>query len=389
MVTKKRYGLHYKNNYRIRGCIDSMDRLFLSPPHMSGKEQGYIAEVFESNYIAPLGQYVDKFEESIKTYTGASHALALSSATAGLHLALRVLGVEKDDFVLASTFTFIGSVNAILYQGAKAVFIDSDESWNLSPQLLKKAILELPKKPKALILTHLYGQVAKLEGIVALCKEEGIYLIEDAAESLGASYKGQQSGTFGDLGVYSFNGNKILTTSGGGMLVSENKAWIDRAMFLSTQAREPVLHYEHKEFGHNYRMSNVLAAIGVAQMEVLEERVKRKREVFDFYVQELSNVQEINFMPELESSRGNRWLSTLSFERTDPYKIIEALNEVNVESRPLWKPMHLQPLFKNDTAIVDGFSEGLFQKGLCLPSPTASSFDELQRVTETIKKICR
>lgn len=389
MVTKKRYGLHYKNNYRIRGCIDSMDRLFLSPPHMSGKEQAYIAEVFESNYIAPLGQYVDKFEESIKTYTGASHALALSSATAGLHLALRVLGVEKDDFVLASTFTFIGSVNAILYQGAKAVFIDSDESWNLSPELLKKAILELPKKPKALILTHLYGQVAKLEGIVALCKEEGIYLIEDAAESLGASYKGQQSGTFGDLGVYSFNGNKILTTSGGGMLVSQNQAWIDRAMFLSTQAREPVLHYEHKEFGHNYRMSNVLAAIGVAQMEVLEERVKRKREVFDFYVQELSNVQEINFMPELESTRGNRWLSTLSFERTDPYRVIEALNEVNVESRPLWKPMHLQPLFKNDTAIVDGFSEGLFQKGLCLPSPTASSFDELQRVTETIKKICR
>jgi len=366
-----------------------MDRLFLSPPHMSGKEQAYIAEVFESNYIAPLGQYVDKFEESIKTYTGASHALALSSATAGLHLALRVLGVEKDDFVLASTFTFIGSVNAILYQGAKPVFIDSDESWNLSPQLLKKAILELPKKPKALILTHLYGQVAKLEEIVALCKEEGIYLIEDAAESLGASYKGQQSGTFGDLGVYSFNGNKILTTSGGGMLVSQNQAWIDRAMFLSTQAREPVLHYEHKEFGHNYRMSNVLAAIGVAQMEVLEERVKRKREVFDFYVQELSNVQEINFMPELESSRGNRWLSTLSFERTDPYRVIEALNEVNVESRPLWKPMHLQPLFKNDTAIVNGFSEGLFQKGLCLPSPTASSFDELQRVTETIKKICR
>lgn len=366
-----------------------MERLFLSPPHMSGKEQQYIAEVFESNYIAPLGHYVDKFEESIKEYTGASHTLALSSATAGLHLALRVLGVERDDFVLASTFTFIGSVNAILYQGAKPVFIDSDESWNLNPQLLKKAIHELPKKPKALILTHLYGQVAKLDEIVSICQEEGVYLIEDAAESLGASYKDKQSGTFGDLGVYSFNGNKILTTSGGGVLVSENEEWIKRAKFLSTQAREPVLHYEHKEFGYNYRMSNVLAAIGVAQMEVLNERIKRKREIFDFYVQELSEVQEINFMPEIENSQGNRWLSSLVFEKTNPYTVIEALEKVNVESRPLWKPMHLQPLFKDEIAIVDGFSEGLFKKGLCLPSPTASSFDELQRVTETIKKICQ
>jgi UDP-N-acetylbacillosamine transaminase len=366
-----------------------MERLFLSPPHMSGKEQQYITEVFESNYIAPLGHYVDKFEESIKSYTGASHALALSSATAGLHLALRVLGVERDDFVLASTFTFIGSVNAILYQGAKPVFIDSDESWNLNPQLLKKAIHELPKKPKALILTHLYGQVAKLDEIVSICQEEGIYLIEDAAESLGTSYDGKQSGTFGDLGVYSFNGNKILTTSGGGILVSENEEWIERAKFLSTQAREPVVHYEHKEFGYNYRMSNVLAAIGVAQMEVLNERIKRKREIFDFYVQELSEVQEINFMPEIENSQGNRWLSSLVFEKTNPYTVIEALEKVNVESRPLWKPMHLQPLFKDEIAIVDGFSEGLFKKGLCLPSPTASSFDELQRVTETIKKICQ
>jgi UDP-N-acetylbacillosamine transaminase len=366
-----------------------MERLFLSPPHMSGKEQQYIAEVFESNYIAPLGHYVDKFEESIKEYTGASHALALSSATAGLHLALRVLGVERDDFVLASTFTFIGSVNAILYQGAKPVFIDSDESWNLSPKLLKKAVSDLPKKPKALILTHLYGQVAKLDEIVAICQEEGIYLIEDAAESLGASYNGKQSGTFGDLGVYSFNGNKILTTSGGGVLVSENEEWIERAKFFSTQAREPVLHYEHQEFGYNYRMSNVLAAIGVAQMEVLDERVKRKREVFDFYCQELSQVEEIMFMPEIENSCGNRWLSSLVFEKTDPYKVIEALEQVNVESRPLWKPMHLQPLFKDDIAIVDGFSEELFKKGLCLPSPTASSFEELQRVTEAIKKICQ
>ncbi|CAA6811261.1 MAG: Lipopolysaccharide biosynthesis protein RffA [uncultured Sulfurovum sp.] len=365
-----------------------MDRLFLSPPHMSGKEQQYIAEVFESNYIAPLGAFVNRFEESIKLKTGISHALALSSATAGLHLALRVLGIGKDDIVLASTFTFIGSVNAILYQGARPVFIDSDESWNLSPKLLKKAILELSVKPKALILTHLYGQVAKLDEIVAICKEEGIYLIEDAAESLGTSYGGKQSGTFGDIGVYSFNGNKILTTSGGGMLLSENEEWITKAKFLSTQAKEDFLHYEHKEYGYNYRMSNVLAAIGVAQMEVLEERVTRKREIFEFYKQELGSIKEISFMPELDNSYGNRWLTTLIFEKTNPLTVIEALQEVNAESRPLWKPMHLQPLFKESEVFIDGTSEVLFNKGICLPSPTNSTNDELSRVIEVIKILC-
>ncbi len=365
-----------------------MTRLFLSPPHMSGKEQQYIAEVFESNYIAPLGAFVNRFEESIKEYTGAKNALALSSATAGLHLALRVLGIGKDDIVLASTFTFIGSVNAILYQGATPVFIDSDTSWNLSPLLLKKAIQELPEKPKALILTHLYGQMAKIDEIVAICKENNIYLIEDSAESLGASYKGQQSGTFGDLGVYSFNGNKILTTSGGGMLVSDNEEWIAKAKFLSTQAKEPFLHYEHKEYGYNYRMSNVLAAIGVAQMEVLTDRVERKREVFEFYKEQLNEIEEITFMPEIENSYGNRWLTTILFEKTDPLTVVQALEEVNAESRPLWKPMHLQELFKDDTSFVDGTSEEYFKKGLCLPSPTSSSNEELMRVVEVIKQVC-
>lgn len=366
-----------------------MQRLFLSPPHMSGKEQTYIAEVFKSNYIAPLGAFVDRFEESIKRYTGASHALALSSATAGLHLALRVLGVGKNDLVLASTFTFIGSINCILYQGAKPIFIDSDEGWNLSPELLKKAIHQLPKKPKVLILTHLYGQVAKMDEIVAICKEEGIYLIEDAAESLGATYKGQQSGTFGDFGVYSFNGNKILTTSGGGVLVSENAAWIERAKFLSTQAKEPFLHYEHIEMGYNYRLSNVLSAIGVAQMEVLNERVKRKREVFDFYFKELSAIEEITFMPELPNSQGNRWLTTLTFKKTDPMMVVNALEKVDAESRPLWKPMHLQPLFKDADSFVDGTSERFYHTGICLPSPTSASNQELLRVVEVIKKICQ
>ncbi|MCK5853838.1 MAG: aminotransferase class V-fold PLP-dependent enzyme [Sulfurovaceae bacterium] len=366
-----------------------MKRLFLSPPHMSGKEQEYISEVFQSNYIAPLGAFVDRFEESIKRHTGASHALALSSATAGLHLALRVLGVGKDDLVLTSTFTFIGSVSAILYQGATPVFIDSDESWNLSPSLLKKAIHELPKKPKALILTHLYGQMSKMDEIVALCREEGIYLIEDAAESLGASYGGKQSGTFGDFGVYSFNGNKILTTSGGGMLVSENEEWIAKAKFLSTQAKENFLHYEHEEYGYNYRMSNVLSAIGVAQMEVLDDRVKRKREVFEFYKKELSHIEEISFMPEIRGSFGNRWLTTLIFEKTDPARVIKALEEVNAESRPLWKPMHLQPLFKDALSFVDRSSEKFYRQGLCLPSPTATTNKELTHVIKVIHTICQ
>jgi UDP-N-acetylbacillosamine transaminase len=354
---------------------------------MSGKEQQYIAEVFQSNYIAPLGAFVNRFEESIKEYTGIKHALALSSATAGLHLALRVLGIGKDDLVLASTFTFIGSVNAILYQGAVPVFIDSDESWNLSPELLKKAISQLDKKPKALILTHLYGEVAKLDEIVTICKENNIYLVEDSAESLGATYKGQQSGTFGDLGVYSFNGNKILTTSGGGMLVSNNEEWIEKAKFLSTQAKEPFLHYEHKEYGYNYRLSNVLSAIGVAQMEVLDERVERKREIFNFYKEQLSSIDEVTFMPEIKDSIGNRWLTTILLDKIEPLKIISLLENLNIESRPLWKPMHMQKLFQKSISFVDGTSEEFFHRGLCLPSPTASSNTDLLPVIDIIKKV--
>jgi len=364
-----------------------MDRIFLSPPHMSGKEQTYINEVFESNYIAPLGTFVNRFEESIKGYTDVKYALALSSATAGLHLALRVLGVGKDDYVLASSFTFIGSVNAILYQHAKPIFVDSDESWNISPTLLKKAIKEAPKKPKALIITHLYGQLCKLDEIAVLCKEEGIYLIEDAAESLGASYEGKQSGSFGDMAVYSFNGNKILTTSGGGMLVSDNEAWIEKAKFLSTQAKENFLHYEHKEVGYNYRMSNVLAAIGVAQMEVLDKRVDRRREIFKLYKKEFSGIEEVTFMPEIERSRGNRWLTTLCFAKTNPQDIMSALEDKNIESRPLWKPMHMQPLFKNEKVIEDGTSQKLFERGICLPSGSSMRDEDVLRVCQIIKEV--
>jgi len=364
-----------------------MGRIFLSPPHMSGKEQIYIAQVFESNYIAPLGAFVDRFEKMICDYTGTHHALATNTATAALHLALRVLGIGTGDYVLASTFTFIGSVNAILYQGAIPIFVDSNESWNLSPKLLKKAIANAPKKPKALIVTHLYGQMAQIDQIIEICHQAGIYVIEDAAESLGATVHGKQSGTFGDLGVFSFNGNKILSTSGGGMLISNNTAWIEKARFLSTQAKEPYLHYEHQEFGYNYRMSNVLAAIGVAQMEVLEQRIERKREIFESYQKYLEDIEEIKFMPEIEGSRGNRWLTTLTLENTSPKKVIKALEEANIESRPLWKPMHMQPLFFDALATIDHTSEDLFSRGICLPSGTAMDDEEIRQVCAILREV--
>ena len=362
------------------------DRIFLSPPHMSGKEQDYIAEVFKSNYIAPLGAFVNRFEASVSAYTGAKHALATNTATAALHLALRVLGVGEGDYVLASTFTFIGSVSAILYQNASPVFVDSDESWNLSPSLLKEAILKVPKKPKALIVTHLYGQMAKMDEIMAVCREAGIVVIEDAAESLGATLHGRQSGTFGDMGVFSFNGNKILSTSGGGMLISDNRTWIEKAKFLSTQAKENCLHYEHREFGYNYRMSNVLAAIGVAQMEVLTERVGRRREIFDQYRNRMKMIEEIDFMPEIQNSRGNRWLSTLTLKHTDPQVLTHALDAENIESRPLWKPMHLQPLFKEALVFEDGTSEYFFHHGICLPSGSSMTPEAVEKVCNVVKK---
>lgn len=362
-------------------------RLFLSAPHMSGNELKYIEKVFESNYIAPLGEYVNKFEESIKNYTGAKNALALSSGTAAIHLALRILDIKEGDDVLASTFTFIGSVSAILYQNANPVFIDSDKaSWNISPKLLNEYLLTCDKKPKALILTHLYGMSADIERIAQICKEYNIYLIEDAAESLGATFNGKHTGTFGDFGVYSFNGNKILTTSGGGMLVSANELWIKKAMFYSTAAKENYLHYEHTEYGYNYRMSNVLAAIGVGQMEVIEDRVNKKREIFSWYQEELKEL-DIEFMPELENSRGNRWLTTLLFkEGVYIDKIIKALEEGNCESRPLWKPMHMQPLFNGCKTQLNGVSENMFSRGLCLPSGTEMILEDVQHVCSIIKE---
>ena len=360
-----------------------MQRIFLSPPHMSGKEQEYINEVFKSNYIAPLGEYVNKFEASVANYAGAPDALALNSGTSAIHLALRVLGIGAADVVLASTFTFMASVSPILYQGATPVFVDSDESWNLSPELLKKAIANSPKKPKALVVTHLYGQAAKMKEICEICERENIAIVEDAAEALGGFLNGKALGTFGRLGAYSFNGNKIITTSGGGMLVGE-KELVEKARFYSTQAREPFLHYEHKDYGYNYRLSNVLGAIGTAQMEVLEARVIKKREIFEQYKKELP---ELEFMPEIANSRGNRWLTTALFKEKGAHlRVIDALAKENIESRPLWKPMHMQPVFEGALAFTDGTSEEMFARGICLPSGTAMGDEEFARVVKIVKE---
>ncbi len=355
--------------------------IYLSPPHMSGKELQYIHEVFESNFIAPVGAYLNKFEDSVTTYTKAKNAVALCNATSALHLALRVLGIQNSQ-VAVSTFTFIGSVNPILYEKNEPIFIDVDEYWHMDVELLAKAIEE--NDIKAVILPHIYGQVADIDPILQLCEENGIYLIEDAAESLGAFYKGKHSGTFGEAGVFSFNGNKLLTTSSGGILVSDNESLIKKAKFLSTQAKEEeFVEYVHKEVGYNYRMSNVLAAIGVAQMEVLEERVAKKREIFEWYREFLDE----EFMPELPNTKGTRWLTTVNFKDKDPFEVMKTVAKHEIESRPLWKPMHTQPLFHSAKSYLNGRSEQLFSTGLCLPSGTTLQKEQVRKICEIIHSV--
>ncbi len=359
-----------------------MMKIYLSPPHMSGKELAYIEEAFASNYIAPVGEFLDRFEEAVCSYTGSSHALALCNATAGLHLALRVLGIGENDKVAVSSFTFIASLSPILYQKATPILIDCDSSWQMDPEILEEALKK--ERPKAVILTHLYGQSADVESITALCQKYGAHLIEDAAESLGATYKGQHTGTFGIFGVYSFNGNKILTTGGGGILVGSDSQLMQQARFLAHQAKESgFAWYEHTTYGYNYRLSNILAAIGVAQMEMLNERIAKKRQIFRWYEEFLHGLA--TFMPELPHSFGNRWLTTALFA-IDPLKIYEHLRARGIESRPLWKPMQLQPLCKEFPFYGKGVSEDLFTKGLCLPSGTQLTKEDVQKICETIKE---
>ena len=369
-------------------------KIWLSPPHMGGRERELVKEAFDANWIAPVGPHISNFEQELSKLSQNFNIAALSSGTAAIHLALILAGVQKNDNVICSSFTFSASVNPIKYLGANPIFIDSEkESWNMCPELLTKAIkdgIKNNKKPKAIILVHLYGMPAKLDEIIAVANSFEIPLIEDAAEALGSKYKNQQLGTFADFGIYSFNGNKIITTSGGGALVCKNKKLIEKAKFLATQARDVAVHYEHSEVGYNYRMSNVCAAIGVGQLEVLTERVTRKREIFNFYKNELSMIKEITFLEELEPSFSNYWLTTILLDKNstiDREQLRLHLEKDNIESRPLWKPMHLQPVFKDCKSYVNGVSEDLFNRGLCLPSGTAMTTEDLKIIVKKVKEL--
>lgn len=360
---------------------------------MSGREAAYFQEAFDSNWIAPLGPQVDAFEAQFAALTGAPHALALASGTAALHLTLLHLGIGPGDEVLVSTLTFAASANPVVYLGARPTFIDSERvSWNMDPALLADVLQQRARAgrlPKAVILVHLYGQTADIDTIQALCDEYGVVLIEDAAEALGATYKGRAPGTFGRAGIFSFNGNKIITTSGGGMLVSPDKDLIDHARKLSTQAREPAPHYEHAEIGYNYRLSNLLAGVGRGQLDVLPERVARKREICACYQDMLRDVDGITFMPEAPWGMSTRWLTVVEIDPAvfgaDRETVRLALEAENIESRPVWKPMHLQPVFQDCETVGGDVAAALFRNGLCLPSGTAMTDAELERIVATIR----
>ena len=372
----------------------SNSKIYLSSPHMGGDELAFVQKAFDTNWIAPRGPNVDGFEQDLCAYTGAQHAAALSAGTAALHLALILLGVQAGDEVLCQSFTFSASANPIVYQGATPVFVDSEpDTWNLSPELLEEAIqdrLKKGKKPKAIILVHLYGMPAKLNEILRICHKYDIPVIEDAAEALGSSYHGKAVGTFGKMGILSFNGNKIITTSGGGALIANDEVVIQQARFLATQARDTALHYQHSVIGYNYRMSNVCAGIGRGQMKVLNQRVAQRRANYAFYHQALSGIAGIQFLNEPAGFFSNRWLSCLTINpqqaSASREQIRLALEKENIESRPLWKPMHLQPVFEGCPAYVNGVSEDLFKHGLCLPSGSNLTTEQLVRIVELIKR---
>ena len=377
----------------------SNNRIFLSSPHMGGLEREFVKEAFDTNWIAPLGPNVNEFEKELAEYVGVKSAAVLTSGTSAIHLAVKLLGVSKGDYVLCSSLTFCASCNPIVYEGAIPVFIDSEpESFNMSPKALKKALEDLKVKgitPKAAIVVNLYGNSANMDAIKELCDEYNVKIIEDAAESLGSTYKGKMSGTIGEIGIYSFNGNKIITTSGGGALVSNNEEYVKKARFLSTQAKEPMPYYEHKEIGYNYRMSNVVAGIGRGQLRVLDNRVKEKNNIFNTYKEAFKDIDDINMMPITEGCTSNQWLSVITLKeesKVKPTDIIDALEKENIESRRIWKPMNLQPVYKdnmfynhNENGISVG--EDIFNRGVCLPSDTKMTNDDLKRVINIITSL--
>lgn len=367
-----------------------MDRILLSSPHMSeqGYEQEYVKDAFDKNWIAPLGENVDKFEEELVEMTKAGNALALNSGTSALHLALKAAGVGQDDIVFCQSLTFSASANPIRYEKAIPVFIDSEyETWNMDPKALEEAFEKYT--PKAVIVVNLYGLSAKLDEIKAICEKHNTPLIEDAAESLGTVYKGQWTGTFGDYGIYSFNGNKIITTSGGGMLVSNNKEGIDKARYWATQAREQVLHYEHKDIGYNYRLSNVCAGIGRGQLKVLADRVDKKRAIYNKYAEGFKDIDAITMIPDHDYETSNHWLSALIVDPQviTPIEIIDALAKENIESRPVWKPMHMQPVFEEYDFIGGNVAQSLYENGICLPSDSKMTDEEIKKVIDTVKMV--
>lgn len=365
-------------------------RIYLSSPHMSdeGYEQQFIQEAFDTNWIAPLGKNVNEFEKELAQKVEIKAAAALTSGTAAIHMALKAAGVGEGDIVFCPTLTFSATANPIIYQNAKPVFIDSDyETWNMSPKALEEAFKKYPNV-KAVIVVHLYGLSADMDKIMEICQKHNVTLIEDAAESLGTYYKGKHTGTFGDYGIFSFNGNKIITTSGGGMLVSNNEERIEKVRFWATQARDQARHYQHSEIGYNYRMSNVVAGIGRGQLKVLDQRVEKKRYIFDFYRKELGQLEGVQFMPVNDWNKPNFWLSCITLSgKVRPLQIMEALDNENIESRPIWKPMHLQPVFEKYDYIGTNVSETIFENGICLPSDTKMTDEDLNRVVETIKKL--
>ncbi len=376
-------------------------RIYLSPPHMGTEELCFVEEAFQSNWIAPLGPQVDAFEKEMAQYVGANEAAAVNSGTSAIHLALRYLGVGQGDIVFCSTFTFVASANPILYQGAIPVFIDSEpDSWNMSPSALKSAFMyceQAGRLPRAVIVVNMYGQSSNMTSILQICDRFGVPVIEDAAESLGALYNGKASGTFGKFGIFSFNGNKIITTSGGGMIVSGDRDALNKIRFWAAQARDEALHYEHSEMGYNYRMSNILAAIGRGQLQEIDKRIDARRQIFHRYYSALSANDGIAFMPEPAGSKSTRWLTALtvnpSLAGVSATEIIEALAEENIEARSVWKPMHLQPLYKQNAYFSHSpemsISDQLFNQGLCLPSGSNLSEDDQDRVIECIKAIVK
>ena len=370
-------------------------RIFLASPHMSdeGYEKMYVKEAFDTNWIAPLGENVNKFEEELAEYVGTKNAAALSAGTAAIHMAFKALDVKKGDIVFCSDLTFSATANPITYQNATPVFIDSEkETWNMDPKALEKAFEKYPH-PKAVIVVHLYGTPAKIEEIRKICEKHEVPLVEDSAESLGATYKGKQTGTFGKYGIYSFNGNKIITTSGGGMLISEDEEKIAKVRFWATQAREKARHYEHKEIGYNYRMSNIVAGIGRGQLKVLDLRIKQKTEIYNRYKEAFKDMTDIKMQPIPENTMPNHWLSVITIKedsKVKPLDIMVALEKENIESRPVWKPMHMQPVFEKCDFIKvadEPVSKELFETGVCLPSDTKMTKEEQDKIVNIIKNL--